>query len=507
MVTRAGWFCAILSGLALACRPVGAEELGPNLVRDGGLETWNEIGQGQGGWDYLTVTLKGWTFSRTDTGCLLTPAVFSQSAADKGVCERAEGDVHGGRYALRFSGGMYLNAVTPEAYNTSEGQEYVVRYWVKGTGDTTLYMHVYGEGGPSAEILSRQGQPEPDRWTQMQERLRVTGKGASTIYPRLTASAAPLVDDIFIARVLRAEDLVLTAVEPDTAVRVALAPLTAAPPRIDGRLDDACWPGALAYGGMRWLDNEQVLAPLQAAFRVLQDGSALYFGLQFPEPGADEILAALQQAPPASALDTYQGRHSLEIFLQPPDTAAYYQLVYTLDGVRYDGRGMQAQWNGTWEAAVTAGEQGWTVEMKVPVHDLGRERIQPGEEWGFNLCWNREANYSTWSAVGYRFHNPFAFGRLIMSDWKQWAQACTAAWQEQAADLARRGPAVGLPVEPRLSQLGKAATTAKPEAEPRSWEDLTRAYGRVQFVNHGYQALLGEVACLELFRNAGGEGR
>ncbi len=507
MAVRSNWLCASFAGLVLTCAPLGAEDLGPNLVRDGGVETWNEVGQGQGGWDYLTVTLRNWTFSRTDAGRILTPAVFSQAAAEKSVCQRAEGDVHGGKYALRFSGGMYLNAVTPEAYDTSEGQEYVVRYWVKGTGDTTLYLHVYGEGGPSAEILSKQGKPEPDRWTQIQERLRVTGKGASTVFPRLTASAELLVDDIFIARVLRAEDLRLTAVEPDTAVRAALAPLTAAPPRIDGRLDDPCWQGALAYGGMRWLDNEQVLAPLQASFRVLQDGSMLYLGLEFPEPGANEILAELKQSPPAEALDTYKGRHSLEVFLQPPDTAAYYQLVYTLDGVRYDGRGMQAQWNGTWEAVVTSGEQGWTVEMKVPVRDLGRKGIEPGEEWGFNLCWNREANYSTWSAVGYRFHNPFAFGRLIMSDWTQWTQASTAAWQEQAGNLARRGPAVGLPVEFRLALLRKAAATVKTTAEPGSWEDLTRAYSRVQFVNHGYQALRSEVDCLELFRKAGGEGR
>lgn len=506
MAGKACWFCAILLGVALTCRLAGAEELSPNLVRDGGMEVWNEVGQGQGGWDYLTVTLKGWTFTRTDTGRILTPAIFSQAAADKSVCQRAEGDVHGGQYALRFSGGMYLNPATPEAYTTSEGQEYVVRYWVKGTGDTTLYLHVYGEGGPSAEILSRQGQPEPDRWTQIQERLRVTGKGAATIYPRLTASAELLVDDIFIARVLRAEDLLLTTVEPDTAARAAMASLTATPPRIDGRLDDPCWQGVIAYGGMRWLDNEQVLAPLQATFRVLQDGSALYFGLEFPEPGASEILAELKQAPPVSAVDTYKGRHSLEVFLQPPDTAAYYQLVYTLDGVRYDGRGMQAQWNGTWEAAVTTGEQGWTVEMRVPVSDLERERIEPGEEWGFNLCWNRETNYSTWSAVGYRFHNPFAFGRLIMTDWTRWAQASAATWQAQAENLTRRGPTVGVPVESRLARLRKATAGVKTTTEPRSWEDLTRAYSRVQFINHGYQALLSEVDYLELFRNAG-EGK
>jgi hypothetical protein len=507
MLARSPRCCAPLLCFALLALPGLAEELGPNLVGDGGMETWNETGPGQGGWDYLTVSLKNWTFTHTDTGHILTPAIFSQASGDQAVCQRVEGEVHGGKYALRFSGGMYLNSATPDAYNTSEGQEYVVRYWVKGAGDTTIYLHVYGEGGPSAEILSKQGKPEPERWTLIQERLRVTGTGAATIYPRLTASAPLLVDDILIARVLKAEDLRLTPVEPDTAVRIAMAPLIAAPPQIDGRLDDAAWHDAVAYGGMRWLDNEQVLAPLQATFRVLHDNSALYLAIDLPEPGAQEIAAELKKNPPQNPLDTYEGRHSIEIFLQPPEGAAYYQEAYSLDGVRYDGRGMEAEWNGTWEAAVAADEQGWTVEMKVPVRDFGRERLQAGEEWGLNLCWNRAANYSTWSAVGFRFHNPLAFGKLVMSDWEQWVQASEAAWKQGADDLARGGPAVGLEVGQRLALLREVAAKAKTAPAPRTWEDLTRAYGRVQFVNHGYQALLSEIGYLTLFQQAGGKGK
>ena len=496
----------LLAGLAAL--PCLAEVIGPNLLLDGGLESWNETGQGSGGWDYLTVSLKGWTFSRTAAGQVLTPTAMSQSAAPTGLLQRVTDDVHGGQYAMRFRGGVYLNGATPEAFQTAEGYEYVLRYWVKGAGDTTCYLHVYGEGSPGTEIVSREGKPDPDKWTMISERLRVSGKGAVSVFPRLTCSADMLMDDFFLARVLADEDQPLTPVNPDSATRIAMAPAITAPPKIDGMLGDEAWKQTLPYGGMRWLDNEQVLAPVQARFRILHDDANVYVGLEMPEPGAAALAAEMRKKLPANPMDAYEGRHSIELFWQPPGTAAYFQFAYCLDGARYDGRAKDADWNGTWEVAGSSDDAGWTVEMKLPVKDFGLARVQPGGEWGFNLCWNREVNYSTWSAVGFFFHNPFAFGRVVMSDWGTWARASEAAWKIQADEITRRAPAAGLEVGERLARLQQvAARTQATGPPPASWEDLTRTYGRVQFVNNGYRALLHEIDYLTMFRQAGGKGQ
>lgn len=83
-------------------------------------------------------------------------------------------DVHGGGKALRLKGRFYLANSSPDAFKTREGDMYIVRYWVKGEGQTAMQMHVYGDA--IAQILETKGQPSKGQWSLIEERIQVVGR-------------------------------------------------------------------------------------------------------------------------------------------------------------------------------------------------------------------------------------------------------------------------------------------------------------------------------------------
>ena len=108
-----------------------AEETTPNLVRDGGMEQWNEVSPGTGTYETLTLNRK-WQMSTTENGNLLVPSIFSQLAANDFIMKMETTDVFSGKTSLRFNGAAYLEKASEDAYKTRSGDIYVVRYMVKG---------------------------------------------------------------------------------------------------------------------------------------------------------------------------------------------------------------------------------------------------------------------------------------------------------------------------------------------------------------------------------------
>jgi len=485
----------IVAGTAI-CR---AEEVGADIVLDGGMETWRNVNPGDSDWDYYNVGAKSWQYTRIESGGLVIPSIWSQQLGDDGILKREDADVHSGKYALRFKGSLYLNMINAEAYNTADGAEYIVKFWVKGSGDTMIHCHVYGEGGPVVQI-TKTGKPQTDKWTQIEERLTVIGKNSTTIYPRLYSLSEVLVDDISISRVIPDDQFQPVPVSSGDPVRIAMSPGISEPIKIDGRLDEQVWKKAVKFSGMRWVVDQNLLSPKQAYFRVLHDNTNVYFGIELPEPGAVGILDSLKKDRPEHLPDTYVNSHSVELFLQPPGRSAYYMLMYSLDGQRYDGKGHEKDWNGNWEAAVSAGEDGWILEIRLPIGDLNQVSIKPNDDWAFNLCWNRDSNYATWSNVGYDYHNPFAFGRLIMSDYESWAQSTRDAWPVRENEISKQAQAVGLDVSSRLDALKNyAAQISNSKSDGYNWLGITKSYNRVQYVNSGYDSLMKEIEIRSLF--------
>lgn len=489
--------CIGLCLAAFVATSLPAAELTENLVTDGGMEQWNSTGPEDGWWNYLSVQWQAAQFARDGKGRILTPSITDQ-LLDTAVLRPESQDVHTGQKALRLKGQLYLRPSSQNAYKTRDGDTYLVRYWVKGEGQSLMYLHVYGDA--SAQILGTKGKPERERWSVIEERIQVTGRAPTTVYPRLWASDELLIDDVSVVRVIRPDERTLHEVPADLQARIAFASLTSEAIMLDGTLDEPAWRKAVPFAGFRSHGDQMLLAAVQPTFRVLFDEHALYFGVEVPLPNARQVRDGLQRQPlldaagqPLSKIDTFTGRHSLEFFLQAPGQSSYRQLVASLDGYRYDGTGMDASWNGGWTFAVGVADDRWLLELRVPAQDLGVEKVAPAEGWCLNLCCNQPSGSSTWAAVGNNFHSPDAFGELIAEDFAAWRNAHPEQLrQKRAAILQAAGPRAALYTD-RLAALEAAVTPGvKSDASP-DWEAITRAYAQMDFIGGAYRCVAEEV--------------
>lgn len=490
--------------LSLGATAYSAENVTPNLVKDGGMEQWNEMAPGTESYNRF----KKVEVSFTEKGAILMPSAYEQGQIS--VVKMETNDVYSGKRAVRLKAShFYMPGTGGDAYNTRSGDIYIVRYMVKGKGNTIMYFTVYGDGG--AHILEQKGTPVPDKWTLIEERILVGGASPTTIYPRLTASEEMLIDDVFVGRVLRADEQTeAKRVPKEYDERIAFASMAAAPaPAMDGKLDEQAWQSAVPFSGFRLTREQTLLAPQQAYFRLLYDEKAIYLGIEIMLPDARQVLEDLKANPLKDSAgkphdktgDIYTDRHSIEIFIQPPGQARYVQYMVSLDGYRYDGAGMDASWNGQWTYGISAEKDRWFLEMMIPAADLKLEKVTSTEGWRLNITDNRESNYSTWSAVGNNFHNPFAFGALVTKDFSQWRKEKLQEWTAARKNAGAQADKPGLMFADRLEQTDKFIRNFPPitDGEKLDWAKITRVYALMNFVDAVYRGMTAEMMYARFF--------
>ena len=496
MLLLAGTFCGFCFSI----------ELTENLVVDGGMEEWQATGPNGGafGWNYLTISCKAVEFGRDEKENILTPKIFSQ-AYDTKVLKPELSDVHGGRKSLRLKGQFYLNGSSSDAFKTKDGDVYVVRYWAKGEGQTAMYIHVYGDA--AAQMLETKGRLTKGQWSLIEERIQVAGRAPTTIYPRLYASEEILIDDVFVGRVIREGERKLEEVPADCQQRVAFAWDCGGKVTIDGKLDEPAWGRAVKFAGFRAQRDQALLAPDSPNFRVLFDADYLYFGFEIPVRDCPAVLRELQGQPLTSAegkplpkTDTFSGRESIELFIQPPGKSRYLQLVASLDGYRYDGAGTDGSWNGTWESAVNVADDRWFLELRIPAKDLGIEKIAPAEGWRINVCSDQRSGTATWAAVGSIFHNPDGFGKLIVKDFANWRQERPRRLAETRASILKQADVLGWPCRERFAAIDAFDAKISNQEKPADWQAITRAYALMGYVDYVYRSLEEEARYRGFFR-------
>ena len=486
--------------LSLGTAAYSAAELTPNLVRDGGFEQWDEVGPES--WKMRFFVKNNWQMSFTDKGNVLIPLIFSQYTGKGYILKMENTDVFSGKHSLRLKGSTFLGKTSEDAYNTRSGDIYVVRYMAKGTGDTMMHFTVYGQGGRSE--LERKGTPVADKWTLIEQRFLIGGSAPTTIYPRLTASEEMLIDDVFVGRVLREDEQAESKKVPEEYdERIAFAPAVSPAPAIDGKLDEECWKSAVPFAGFRLYAEQICFAPSQIYFRILHDEKALYFGMEIMLPDAQGVFEKLKVdpikdsdgKPMAKTGDVWSGRHSVEIFIQPPGQGRYIQYVVSLDGYRYDGVGKDGSFNGNWTYGMSTGKDRWFLEMMIPASDLKLEKITSTEGRRLTVARNTESFYSTWSAVGHDFHNPLNFGTLITKDFSEWRTEKLQEWGAMRKKAADKAEELGLTFGNRLERTERFTQTlpATTGGEKLDWERITRVYMLMNFVDGVYRVMNAEM--------------
>lgn len=196
---------------------------------------------------------------------------------------------------------------------------------------------------------------------------------------------------------------------PITAVRAA------APPRIDGRLDDAAWLDAPVFSDFRQRDPDEG-APVseRTELRVLYDADALYVGARLSDREPQGIVRR------QSRRDVLPEADAFSIFLDPHhDRLTGVELRVSAAGSQRDlyifnDTVEDPSWDAVWASAVTVDDEGWTVELRIPFSQL---RFTASEQpvWGINaqrVIYRK--NESAWASLVPRNQSGLASGMTTL---------------------------------------------------------------------------------------------
>ncbi len=156
--------------------------------------------------------------------------------------------------------------------------------------------------------------------------------------------------------------------------------------KIDGLLDEPAW--SLAQPATDFFQQqpaEGASASERTEVRVLFDDKNLYFGIRAFDSDAARINARelvrdaefSNDDTVAIVLDTYHDRRNAFRFIVNPLGTQQDALITD------EGRDINITWNGSWISAGRIDDQGYTVEIEIPLTTL---RFKEGvESWGFNI--------------------------------------------------------------------------------------------------------------------------
>lgn len=147
------------------------------------------------------------------------------------------------------------------------------------------------------------------------------------------------------------------------------------PPRIDGRLDDACWRDIQPASGFFQFDPDNGRPASEATLlRVAYDQHRVYFAFHMKDSQPQRIWAEL------TPRNDYENNDSVQLIL---DT---YNDRRTSVSFTVNARGVQKNSVETiWKSAAQVVSDGWTAEMAIPFKSL-RFSARPDQAWGINVA-------------------------------------------------------------------------------------------------------------------------
>lgn len=165
-------------------------------------------------------------------------------------------------------------------------------------------------------------------------------------------------------------------------------------PQIDGDLSDSVWKSAEAVNLVRSFDGSP--ASLRTTARLLYDDKNIYIAFDCEDP---DVWGTLMNRD-----DPIYTQEVVEVFFDANgDGKTYNEIEVSPNNVIFDAyfparrEGMDTSWDSKMKSAVKVRgtinddsdrDQGWTVEMQVPIANLAEVPHVPphrGDRWRFNL--------------------------------------------------------------------------------------------------------------------------
>ncbi len=193
--------------------------------------------------------------------------------------------------------------------------------------------------------------------------------------------------------------------------KTMLARRIAAPPTIDGQLDEKVWKEHEAQVG--FIDQEGNPSRLGTKAWAAWDDEFLYLAFDCRDNFPDQLKATAREEREIMKDDCM-------VFLLQPDLKKkrHYQMAVNSAGSKFDQRDYDYNFAPEWRAVAQRGEKNWTVEIALPWKELGVEPPVADAQWGVNFCRIFRQNKLPWSAWNYMptdWHNPANYGVLTFT--------------------------------------------------------------------------------------------
>jgi len=193
----------------------------------------------------------------------------------------------------------------------------------------------------------------------------------------------------------------------------ATLPRLAAPPVLDGKLDDEAWKKAGVVDDFRLTPAEEDKETLPTTVFAGYDDANLYLAVRCTENALDKLRAFGSPMHLDDSVEFFVDRHC--------DRSRYYQAMVNPTGAYYVGFGWAAKPDIKIEAKSGREADAWVVELAIPWKNIDATAPKAGEKLGFNVVRNRYAAgqeaHSNWSPLlGNLNHSPGLFGTLYVGE-------------------------------------------------------------------------------------------
>jgi hypothetical protein len=160
---------------------------------------------------------------------------------------------------------------------------------------------------------------------------------------------------------------------------------TSRPPVIDGKLTDECWALAVPTGDFTQEDpDEGKPATEHTEVRILYDDVALYVAARLFDSDAHDIAHRL------SSRDGDADADRITIYIDSMHdrlTGAIFRVSASnvqQDAILYNDTWTDSSWDAVWQSQVSVDDNGWSVEMRLPLSQLRFPRSDH-QTWGVNV--------------------------------------------------------------------------------------------------------------------------
>jgi beta-N-acetylglucosaminidase/Glycosyl hydrolase family 20, domain 2/Carbohydrate family 9 binding domain-like len=181
---------------------------------------------------------------------------------------------------------------------------------------------------------------------------------------------------------------------------------------LDGSLSEAAWQKARTLSGFEPAGKSRTVTQ-QTTVRMVYDAKYLYMGVICQESNMAAIIAKRTKNDSDVFTDD-----CIDLFLDTNlDRETYYHLVVNTLGTifdskdirNFDGHYVNRKWNSGCKVAVAKSENFWSLEIAIPLANLGEASSPAGKHWNFSIGRERYAPPKEFSAYTGVFHNPKQF--------------------------------------------------------------------------------------------------